>query len=103
MPHYDYECDACEHVFEVFQGMNDPLIEKCPECGGTVRRLIGAGSGLIFKGSGFYITDYKNGKKADTGIKSSASQKDEISKSAEKDKTEKKAPEKTVKQSDSKK
>jgi len=59
MPNYDYKCQSCGHVFEVFQSMKDAHIKECPECGGRVKRLIGAGSGLIFKGSGFYITDYK--------------------------------------------
>ena len=60
MPTYDYRCTACEHQFEAFQAMSaDPLTE-CPVCGDTVERLIGGGAGLVFKGSGFYITDYKN-------------------------------------------
>ncbi|MEO0136538.1 MAG: FmdB family zinc ribbon protein [candidate division WOR-3 bacterium] len=59
MPTYEYECNNCRYLFEVFQGINDPQIEQCPKCGGSVRRLISGGAGLIFKGSGFYITDYK--------------------------------------------
>jgi len=59
MPTYEYECANCNYRFEVFQNINDKLIEKCPECGGSVRRLISAGAGVIFKGSGFYATDYK--------------------------------------------
>jgi putative FmdB family regulatory protein len=59
MPHYDYKCKSCEHVFEVFQSMSDSKLEKCPECGGEIKRLIGGGSGIIFKGTGFYVTDYK--------------------------------------------
>ena len=69
MPTYDYECEACGHAFELFQSMTDPIRKKCPECGKLkLIRLIGAGGGLIFKGSGFYITDYKHGKayKADS-------------------------------------
>lgn len=70
MPTYDYKCKKCEHVFELFQSMADEPIKKCPECSGDVERLIGTGGGLIFKGSGFYITDnrsesYKKGAKAD--------------------------------------
>lgn len=62
MPTYDYRCKKCEHQFEAFQSMSaDPLTE-CPVCGGPVERLIGGGAGLVFKGSGFYITDYKNSK-----------------------------------------
>ncbi len=60
MPTYDYKCLACDTQFEKFQGITAPPIEACPECGGKVKRLIGAGAGLIFKGSGFYITDYRS-------------------------------------------
>ncbi len=66
MPTYDYECSDCGDQFEFFQSMTADPLTRCELCGaeGGVRRLIGAGAGLIFKGSGFYITDYKN-KKAD--------------------------------------
>lgn len=61
MPTYDYECDACEHKFEHFQGINDPHLRKCPECGkNKLRRLIGAGGAVMFKGTGFYQTDYRS-------------------------------------------
>ena len=59
MPTYEYVCEKCGHRFEEFQKMSDEPIKKCPECKGSVRRLIGTGSGIIFKGSGFYQTDYK--------------------------------------------
>jgi len=59
MPTYEYECDKCKKHFDLFQSMKDDPIKKCPECGGKVHRLIGVGSGIIFKGSGFYETDYK--------------------------------------------
>jgi putative FmdB family regulatory protein len=60
MPTYDYECQACEHTFEHFQGINDPHLKKCPECGKPkLKRLIGAGGAVVFKGSGFYQTDYR--------------------------------------------
>ena len=60
MPTYDYECDACGHKLEVFQNISDPLLEKCPKCKKKkFRRLFGAGGGVIFKGSGFYTTDYR--------------------------------------------
>ncbi len=60
MPTYDYLCGACEHAFEHFQSMTSNLLRKCPECGERkLRRLIGSGAGVIFKGSGFYETDYK--------------------------------------------
>ena len=62
MPTYDYKCIQCGHDFEMFQSMSESHIKKCPECEGTVRRLVGGGLGLIFKGSGFYLTDYVKGK-----------------------------------------
>jgi putative FmdB family regulatory protein len=62
MPTYEYKCLACGHDFEVYQKMNDVLIKECPKCKGKVKRLIGTGSGPIFKGTGFYHTDYKNAK-----------------------------------------
>ncbi len=62
MPTYDYKCTQCGHDFEMFQTMSESHIKDCPECDGTVRRLVGGGSGLIFKGSGFYLTDYGKGK-----------------------------------------
>lgn len=61
MPTYDYECDACGHEFELFQGINDPVQRKCPECGKLkLRRLFGTGAAVVFKGSGFYTTDYRS-------------------------------------------
>ncbi len=60
MPTYDYECQACEHKFSAFQSMKDEPLKKCPECKKPkLKRLIGSGAGIIFKGSGFYCTDYK--------------------------------------------
>ena len=60
MPTYDYVCRACEHRFEHFQSMQEPALRKCPECGRSqLERLIGSGAGILFKGSGFYETDYK--------------------------------------------
>jgi putative FmdB family regulatory protein len=58
MPNYDYECKKCG-VFEIFQNMSAKPLDKCPTCKGKVKRLIGSGAGFIFKGSGFYATDYK--------------------------------------------
>jgi putative FmdB family regulatory protein len=57
MPTYEYECKSCGYGFEVFQSMSDPPLKDCPECGREVRRLIFGGTGVIFKGSGFYVTD----------------------------------------------
>jgi putative FmdB family regulatory protein len=63
MPTYEYVCPKCHHEFEQFQSMNDAPLKKCPKCKKTgLKRLIGGGAGLIFKGTGFYITDYKNKK-----------------------------------------
>ena len=59
MPTYEYECTKCSHAFEVSQRMSEKPLDKCPKCNAPVRRLIGAGSGIIFKGPGFYETDYK--------------------------------------------
>ena len=59
MPTYDYECEK-GHRFEAFQSMKDEPLRECRECGAPVRRLIGPGSGFIFKGGGFYITDYRS-------------------------------------------
>lgn len=58
MPTYEYQCTKCGHRFEEFQSMNDAPLKKCPKCKGKVERLISGGTGLIFKGSGFYINDY---------------------------------------------
>ena len=61
MPTYDYHCDACEHEFEHFQSIKDDLLKKCPECGKPkLRRLFGTGAAIVFKGSGFYKTDYRS-------------------------------------------
>lgn len=61
MPTYDYRCTACDHTFELFRSISQRQVRKCPECGKLkVERLIGAGSTVIFKGSGFYQTDYRS-------------------------------------------
>ncbi len=60
MPTYVYECQRCGARFELLQGINDPPRQRCPECRGKVKRLLMPGGGFIFKGSGFYITDYKH-------------------------------------------
>jgi putative FmdB family regulatory protein len=80
MPTYDYECSACDHSFELFQSINEPVKRKCPACGKSkLRRLFGTGAALLFKGSGFYQTDYRSesykkgaasDKPADSGAKS---------------------------------
>ncbi|MGC8765616.1 MAG: FmdB family zinc ribbon protein [Brevinematia bacterium] len=62
MPHYDYQCLKCNHVFEVFHKITESPDLECPKCGAQVKRLFGGGAGIIFKGSGFYKTDYSNSK-----------------------------------------
>lgn len=59
MPTYEYECLKCGCHFELFQKITDPPLQNCSRCGGRLRRLIGTGAGLIFKGPGFYATDYR--------------------------------------------
>lgn len=61
MPTYDYRCNACEHTFELFQSISEKPARECPECGEPkLERLIGAGAAILFKGSGFYQTDYRS-------------------------------------------
>jgi len=81
MPTYDYKCDDCGVTFEKFQSIKAASLKKCPECGKNhLRRLIGPGAGLIFKGSGFYATDYrsdayKTAAKSDSGTTSESTAK----------------------------
>ena len=85
MPTYDYQCQDCGHTFEVFQSMTARKLRKCPRCRGKLKRLVGTGAGIIFKGSGFYATDYRSpsyreGEKKDkdeSGAKPSAKAKSE--------------------------
>jgi len=60
MPTYEYECGHCGKSFEKFQSISAPPLKRCPKCGHKVKRLLGRGAGLIFKGSGFYTTDYRS-------------------------------------------
>jgi putative FmdB family regulatory protein len=95
MPTYDYRCDACGHEFEFFQQMSAPVKKKCPECLKLkLKRLIGTGSAVMFKGSGFYETDYRSDsyKKAAKADKESSKPKEkkiESKKSTEPNKKEK--------------
>ncbi|GMU82250.1 MAG: FmdB family transcriptional regulator [Planctomycetota bacterium] len=82
MPTYDYACDLCDHRFEEFQSITAKPLKKCPACGkSALKRLIGTGAGMIFKGSGFYITDYRSEsyKKAAEAEKPAAPAKTESS------------------------
>ena len=86
MPTYEYICNNCKHEFEQFQSIKSKPIRKCPECGKLkVQRLIGAGAGIIFKGSGFYQTDYRSEgyKKAAESEKKSSTDKDTQKKETE--------------------
>lgn len=90
MPTYEYECAKCGKTFEVFQSMKDEPLKTCPDkkCKGKVKRLLGTGAGLIFKGSGFYITDYRSeGYKAAAKKDSSGGGESSSSKPAEKPKS----------------
>jgi|WetSurMetagenome_2_1015567.scaffolds.fasta_scaffold06111_4 putative FmdB family regulatory protein len=77
MPTYDYKCNSCNYTFEALQSIKDEPLTKCPKCGKkTLKKLISSGAGFILKGSGFYLTDYKNkhskkstGKTIDTTTK----------------------------------
>ena len=82
MPTYDYICNDCEKMYEYFQSMSDAPISKCPECKkNSLRRVISGGTGLIFKGSGYYLTDYKNKKtQSSENKKSNKKKKDNKSK-----------------------
>jgi putative FmdB family regulatory protein len=87
MPTYEYECRSCKHRFEEFQNINDDPIKFCPKCGKSVRRLFGGGMGIIFKGSGFYTTDYKRSSAVTGGngsSKSKESKSDSTTSSTEK-------------------
>lgn len=92
MPTYEYKCSKCGYIFEKFQSITAPPYKECPKCRGSVKRLIGTGSGIIFKGSGFYTTDYrsqsyKKDLKKETD-KSDKPSKDDRGKSEKKQKNE---------------
>ena len=100
MPTYEYACTACKHAFEKFHSMKDDPVKKCPKCGkNKVQRLISRGAGILFKGSGFYQTDYRSknyheGAKKDSPApapaKDSSSSKDSSGGSSSGEKKEKK-------------
>jgi putative FmdB family regulatory protein len=75
MPTYEYECKSCGHTFEVFQSISEEPKKHCPECGKDVRRLFGGGTGIIFKGSGFYNTDSRKSSSSSGGPKYSPTSK----------------------------
>jgi putative FmdB family regulatory protein len=97
MPTYDYVCDACGHEFEEFQSITEPVLRKCPECKKQkLRRLFGTGAAVVFKGSGFYQTDYRS-----ESYKSGAEKDKPKSESSEK--SESKGTEKAEKKTETKK
>ncbi len=103
MPTYDYECRACGKTIEIFHGINEPARKKCPKCGKyRLEKLIGAGIGFLFKGSGFYATDYRSADykakaKADTDASAPKAASPGASSGSEKSAppAEKKKPDKT--------
>ena len=98
MPTYTYECKKCGHEMDLFHSMTSTPRVKCEECGGACRRLIGRGAGIIFKGSGFYETDYKTKK----GKPPESSDKKQSSKDGGTEKTDSSKKDSTSKKSDSK-
>lgn len=91
MPTYDYKCLNCDKEFEEFQKMSDPVLTTCPNCKQeTLERKIGSGAGLLFKGNGFYITDYKNNKLENNSKTVSTDSSTESAKTEPAKKTEKK-------------
>ena len=97
MPTYEYRCAECGNEFEKFGRMSDPPVQPCPACGAEAQRRISAGAGLLFKGSGFYITDYRGEgyKKAAASDAGGGEAKGESKPEAKGDKTEPKSAAKT--------
>lgn len=87
MPLYEYECKKCGHRFERIQRFSDPLVKKCPECGGRVEQVLSAPA-VQFKGSGWYVTDYAKKSSAGSSSKSESESKSDSSKKDSKAKTE---------------
>ena len=103
MPTYNYYCSNCDGHFSYFQKMSESPISSCENCGGKVKRLITGGTGLIFKGSGFYLTDYKNGPKSTDDNSKSNQKKNENSKQSGKTETKNASSEDTATQKKEKK
>jgi len=88
MPTYDYRCEACGHEMVVFQGITEEALRECPHCHAQeLRRLIGTGGGIIFKGSGFYETDYKRARNPKAGAGKDSESKPEKKESSNDSKT----------------
>jgi len=102
MPTYDYQCQACGHTWELFQSMNDKPVKSCPKCKKRkAKRLLGMGAGLIFKGTGFYETDYKNTGGGEKKESSGDSQSSDSSKSSDTSDSSKSSEKSTSSSSDS--
>lgn len=105
MPTYDYQCDACSHEFELFQRISEDPVKKCPECKkNKLRRLFGTGAAIVFKGSGFYETDYRSEsykKGAESAKKSMESKSDSSSDSKSESKPAAKSNSKSASKTDS--
>lgn len=86
MPTYTYKCKVCNMQFDSFQSIVDPPLEHCPSCHGEIQRVITGGSGLIFKGSGFYITDYSRKKSSNKSTSTPPKKADDKKKSKDSDK-----------------
>lgn len=96
MPHYDYVCDACGHELEIFQSMSESPKKKCPECGKLkLYRKIGTGAGVLFKGSGFYETDYRSDSYKKGESQASQAKKSDDKKPAKPKSDSKKSPKKS--------
>lgn len=97
MPTYDYRCGNCNHEFELFQSMTAGVLKKCPECQKlSLKRLIGSGAAVLFKGSGFYTTDYRSASyqkqaKAETDKQNSKTEKSKTEQTGSSEKVAKKA------------
>lgn len=72
MPTYTYECKDCGHRYDAFQSISADPDTECPKCQGSIQRVIGGGSGIVFKGSGFYVTDYKKDSGSSSGSSGSS-------------------------------
>ncbi|MDA0987135.1 MAG: zinc ribbon domain-containing protein [Bacteroidetes bacterium] len=92
MPTYEYKCKSCNYLFEELQSMKDDPLKICPKCKKRkLERLVSGGSGMIFKGSGFYLTDYKNAQKKSVTKESLTTSKETKTASSEKPKSDKKS------------
>lgn len=90
MPTYEYKCTKCEEIFEIFQKITDAPPRECPVCGGDLAKVISRGIGIIFKGRGFYTTDYKNSSVSSSSSNSSSTSSS-LSNASSKESEEKKS------------